>query len=196
MNKIKKILTIISILIFNITNAEDINENVLKKINEESADILVGNLNKHFITNFSKERELCEKNLKLVIKKKSLLFLKESKSIKSIDNKAALKAHANKMKSMAPVIARSGCLVKYRFELEKILFNSFHSSEETILFQQASQLKLSKPNKIIIINALLNNHQSWIKNNIDLDNQQERERRNKGFNEVLNSIIGFYINNS
>tara|TARA_B100000780_G_scaffold255088_1_gene203556 strand:- start:1782 stop:2423 length:642 start_codon:yes stop_codon:yes gene_type:complete len=196
LNKTQKILTLISILFFNSANAEDINENVLKKINEESADILVGNLNQHFITNFSKERELCEKNLNLVIEKKSLLFLKESKSIKNIENKNSLKAHANKMKSMAPVIARSGCLVKYRFELEKILYNSFHSSEETILFQRASQLKLTKPNKILIISALSNNHEVWIKNNLELDDQQERERRNKGFNEVLNSIIGFYINNS
>ena len=114
MNETPKILTLIGILFFNSANAEDINENVLKKINEESADILVGNLNQHFITNFSKERELCEKNLNLVIEKKSLLFLKESKSIKNIENKNSLKAHANKMKSMAPVIARSGCLVKYR----------------------------------------------------------------------------------
>jgi hypothetical protein len=81
LNKAHKILLLISILFFNTTNAEDINENVLKKINEESADILVENLNQHFIINFSKERQLCEKNLNLIIKDKSLLFLKESKSI-------------------------------------------------------------------------------------------------------------------
>ena len=196
MNKIYKILLLISTLFFNTTNAEDINENVLKKINEESADILVENLNQHFIINFSKERQLCEKNLNLIIKDKSLLFLKESKSIKNADNKSALKTHANKMKSMAPVLARAGCFVKYRFELEKILYNSFHGSEETILFQQASQLKITKPNKIKIISGLSKDHEVWIKDNLDVDDKQERDRRNNGFNEVLNSIIGFYINNT
>ena len=167
-----------------------------KKINEESADILVENLNQHFISNFSNARQLCEKNLNLIIKNKSLLFLKESQSIKSIDNKLALKTHANKMKSMAPVLARSGCLVKYRFELEMILYNSFHGSEETILFQQASQLKMTRPNIIKINSALSKDHEVWIKDNLDVDDKQERERRNNGFNEVLNSIIGFYINNA
>ena len=196
MNKTHKILFLISILFFNIINAEDINENVLKKINEESADILVENLNQHFIANFSSERQLCEKNLNLIIKKKSLLFLKESQSIKSIENKLALKTHANKMNSMAPVLARAGCTVKYRFELEMILYNSFHGSEETILFQQASQLKITKPNKIKIISGLSKDHEVWIKDNLDVDDKQERDRRNNGFNEVLNSIIGFYINNT
>ena len=196
MNKAHKILLLISILFFNTTNAEDINENVLKKINEESADILVENLNQHFIDNFSRERQLCEKNLNLIIKKKSLLFLKESQSIKSIENKLALKTHANKMNSMAPVLARAGCTVKYRFELEMILYNSFHGSEETILFQQASQLKITKPNKIKIISGLSKDHEVWIKDNLDVDDKQERDRRNNGFNEVLNSIIGFYINNT
>ena len=196
MNKTHKILLLISLLFFNTTNAEDINENVLKKINEESADILVENLNQHFISNFSNARQLCEKNLNLIIKNKSLLFLKESQSIKSIDNKLALKTHANKMKSMAPVLARSGCLVKYRFELEMILYNSFHGSEETILFQQASQLKMTRPNIIKINSALSKDHEVWIKDNLDVDDKQERERRNNGFNEVLNSIIGFYINNA
>ena len=134
-------------LFFNLINAEDINENVQKKINKESADILVENLNQHFIINFSKGRQLCEKNLTSIINNKSLSFLKESESIKSIDNKKALEIHANRMKSMAPVFARAGCLVKYRFELEKILYDSFHSIEETILFQRASQLKLNKSKK-------------------------------------------------
>ena len=196
MNKAHKILLLISILFFNTTNAEDINENVLKKINEESADILVENLNQHFISNFSKERQLCETNLNLIIKNKSLSFLKESQSIKGIDNKLALQTHANKMKSMAPVLARAGCLVKYRFELEMILYNSFHGSEETILFQQASQLKITKPIKIDITSGLSKDHEVWIMDNLDIDDLQERERRNNGFNEVLNSIIGFYMNNS
>jgi hypothetical protein len=196
LNKTKKFLILIITLFFNATNAEDINENVLKKINEESADILVENLNQHFIANFSKERYLCEKNLNLIIKKKSLSFLKESQSIKDIGNKTALRTHANKMKNMAPVLARAGCLVKYRFELEMILYNSFHGSEETILFQQASQLKITKPNKIKIISGLSKDHEVWIKDNLDVDDKQERDRRNNGFNEVLNSIIGFYINNT
>jgi hypothetical protein len=196
MNKIQKILIPIGILFFNITNAEDINENVLKKINEESADILVENLNLHFIANFSENRQLCEKNLTSIIIKKSLSFLKEAESIKSIDNKKALIIHANKMSTMVPVLARAGCLVKYRFELEKILYDSFHRSEETILFQQASQLKLTKSNKLLINSTLSDDHNSWIKYNLDVEDQVERERRNNGFNEVLNSIIGFYINNS
>jgi hypothetical protein len=183
-------------LFFNLINAEDINENVQKKINKESADILVENLNQHFIINFSKGRQLCEKNLTSIINNKSLSFLKESESIKSIDNKKALEIHANRMKSMAPVFARAGCLVKYRFELEKILYDSFHSIEETILFQRASQLKLNKSKKMLINRALLNDHNTWIKDNLDLDNKVERERRNNGFNSVLNTIAGFYINNS
>ena len=183
-------------LFFNLINAEDINENVQKKINKESADILVENLNQHFIINFSKGRQLCEKNLTSIINNKSLSFLKESESIKSIDNKKALEIHANRMKSMAPVFARAGCLVKYRFELEKILYDSFHSIEETILFQRASQLKLNKSKKMLINRALLNDLNTWIKDNLDLDNKVERERRNNGFNSVLNTIAGFYINNS
>ena len=59
-------------LFFNLINAEDINENVQKKINKESADILVENLNQHFIINFSKGRQLCEKNLTSIINNKSL----------------------------------------------------------------------------------------------------------------------------
>jgi len=100
------------------------------------------------------------------------------------------------MKSMAPVLARAGCLVKYRFELEMILYNSFHGSEETILFQEASQLKITKPTKIKINSGLSKDHEVWIMDNLDIDDLQERERRNNGFNEVLNSIIGFYMNNS
>ena len=67
MNKTHKILLLISLLFFNTTNAEDINENVLKKINEESADILVENLNQHFISNFFFFFQLCEKKLNLII---------------------------------------------------------------------------------------------------------------------------------
>ena len=196
MNKLQKILILVGIFFLNPISAEDINENVKKIINEESADILVKNLNQHFITNFPSERQLCEKNLITIINNRSLSFLKESEKIQSIDNKKSLKMHANKMKSMAPVFARAGCLVKYRFELEKILYDSFHSIEETILFQRASQLKLNKSKKMLINRALLNDHNTWIKDNLDLDNEVERERRNNGFNSVLNTIAGFYINNS
>jgi hypothetical protein len=190
------ILILISIFFLNPVTAGDINENVQKKINQESADILVENLNQHFINNFSSERQLCEKNLTKIIKDRSLSFLKESKKIKNIDNKKALKMHANKMESMASVFARAGCLVKYRFELEKILYDSFHESEETILFQKASQLNLNKSKKLLIIRSLSKDHNAWIKDNLDLEDKAERERRNNGFNEVLNSIAGFYINNS
>ena len=55
------ILILISIFFLNPVTAGDINENVQKKINQESADILVENLNQHFINNFSSERQLCEK---------------------------------------------------------------------------------------------------------------------------------------
>jgi|TARA_B110000014_G_scaffold256946_1_gene240766 hypothetical protein len=196
LNKLQKILILIGIFFLNPISAEDINENVKKIINEESADILVKNLNQHFITNFPSERQLCEKNLITIINNRSLSFLKESEKIQSIDNKKSLKMHANKMKSMAPVFARAGCLVKYRFELEKILYGSFHESEETILFQKASQLNLNEPKKLLIIHALSKDHNTWIKDNLDLEDKSERERRNNGFNEVLNSIAGFYINNS
>ena len=100
---------------------------------------------------------------------------------------------AAKIRGLAPVLSRAGCFVKYRFELEKILYKSFYTAEETPLFQKALLLKHSKSIMTIISSALTMKHEDWIKENLDLIDKNESMRRNNGFNEILNNIIDFYL---
>ena len=101
------------------------NENIQKIINAESADSQVKKLDKFFIQHFKSIRKKCESNLTIVLEERA-------KKIMGIKDKGAgLEEHANKLIIIAPVLTRSGCIVKFRIEMEKILFGTFLKTEES-----------------------------------------------------------------
>ena len=106
------------------------NENIQKIINAESADSQVKKLDKFFIQHFKSIRKKCESNLTNVLEERA-------KKIMGVKDKGAgLEEHANKLIIIAPVLARSGCIVKFRIEMEKILFGTFLKTEESKIFNQ------------------------------------------------------------
>jgi hypothetical protein len=193
MREARKILLFFIVTFFNSSYADTNNEEVLKKINSESAEVLINNLNNNLLSNYPSDRKICESNLNNLIKNKEKLLLDYSKNIKTYNERAALILEAAKIRGLAPVLSRAGCFVKYRFELEKILYKSFYTAEETPLFQKALLLKHSKSIMTIISSALTMKHEDWIKENLDLIDKNESMRRNNGFNEILNNIIDFYL---
>ena len=186
----KKILTFFILMFFclGVLAETETNENIQKIINAESADSQVKKLDKLFIQHFKSIRKKCESNLTNVLEERA-------KKIMGVKDKGAgLEEHANKLIIIAPVLARSGCIVKFRIEMEKILFSTFLKTEESKIFNQIINHKFIDSEKNTIKEALLLAHDIWIIQNIKSINKNIANERNTKFNGLTEGILGFYVN--
>ena len=163
----------------------EINDIDIKQIMQnESAEIQVKNLNKYFILNFKKIRTKCESKLQNVLLGK----------VKSTSDRDKVTTENNKLKHISPVLSRSGCLAKFRLEMEKIIYGSFSKKEESIMFNKILSYTLSKSEKDKIIQALSMPHDNWITKNIKSINKKNTNIRNQKFNQLIEILMGFFIN--
>lgn len=186
----KKILTFFILMFFclGVLAETETNENIQKIINAESADSQVKKLDKFFIQHFKSIRKKCESNLTIVLEERA-------KKIMGVKDKGAgLEEHANKLIIIAPVLARSGCIVKFRIEMEKILFGTFLKTEESKIFNQIINHKFIDSEKNTIKEALLLAHDIWIIQNIKSINKNLANERNTKFNRLTEGLLGFYVN--
>ena len=139
----KKILTFFLLMPFclGVLAETETNDNIQKIINAESADSQVKKLDAFFIQHFKSIRKECESNLTTILEERA------KKIMEVKDNGAGLEAQANKLIIIAPVLARSGCIVKFRIEMEKILFGTFLKTEESKIFNQIINHKFKDAEK-------------------------------------------------
>ena len=146
----KKILTFFLLMPFclGVLAETETNDNIQKIINAESADSQVKKLDAFFIQHFASIRKKCESNLTIILEERA------KKIMEVKDNGAGLEAQANKLIIIAPVLARSGCIVKFRIEMEKILIGTFLKTEESKIFNQIINHKFKDAEKNTIKEAL------------------------------------------
>ena len=164
------------------------NENIQQIINAESADSQVMKLNAFFIQHFGSIRKKCESNLTVVIEERAKKIMMKKA------NGAGLEEHANKLLNISPVLARSGCMVKFRVEMEKILHGTFVKTEESKIFKQIINHKFNNTEKNTLKQTLLLAHDIWIIQNIKSINKNIAKERNTKFNNLIEGLMGFYIN--
>ena len=185
----KKIITLSILLFFYMpVFGEKSNSKIQEIINAESADSQVKKLDTLFIKYFKSTRKKCESNLIFFLEKRA------KKNLEVKDASVAIKENANKLINISPVLARTGCMVKFRLEMEKILYGTFAKTEESKIFKQIIIHRFKDSERNTINESLLLAPDVWIIQNIKSINKNIANERNARFNRLIEGLLGFYIN--